>query len=76
MSEKIFHRWHINNVFTFMIERSIKIRVKNLRSSSYVSIIFFERDMKDQKLDKEKNVKKWIDTSIKIEEMSFEVVAS
>ncbi len=58
MSEKIFHRRHIDNVFTFMIERSIKIRVKDLRSSSYVSTILFRRDMKDQKLDKEKNVKK------------------
>jgi hypothetical protein len=75
MSEKIFHRRHIDNVFTFMIERSIKIRVKNLRSSLYVSTILFRRDMKDQKFDK-KNVKKWIDTSIKIEKMSFEVDVS
>jgi hypothetical protein len=58
MSEKIFHRQHIDNVFTFMIERSIKIRAKNLRSSSYVSTILFRRDMKNQKLNKEKNVKK------------------
>jgi hypothetical protein len=76
MSEKVFHRRHIDNVFTFMIERSIKIRVKDLRSSSYVSTILFRRDMKDQKSDKEKNVEKWIDTSIKIEKMSFEVDAS
>ncbi len=32
--------------------------------------------MKDQKFNKEKNVERWIDTSIKIEKMSFEVVAS
>jgi hypothetical protein len=76
MSEKIFHRRHIDNVFTFMIERSIKIRVKDLKSSSYVSTILSRRDMKDQKLDKKKNVEKWIDTSIKIEEMSFEIDAS
>jgi hypothetical protein len=76
ISEKIFHRQHIDNVFTFMIEKSIKIRAKNLRSSSYVSTILFRRDMKDQKFNKEKNVKKWIDTSIKIEKMSFEIVAS
>ncbi len=58
ISEKIFHRQHIDNVFTFMIEKSIKIRAKNLRSSSYVSTILFRRDMKDQKFNKEKNVKK------------------
>jgi hypothetical protein len=58
MSEKIFHRQHIDNVFTFMIERSIKIRVKDLKSSSYVSTILSRRDMKDQKFDKEKNVEK------------------
>jgi hypothetical protein len=58
MSEKIFHRRYIDNVFTIMIEKSIKIRAKDLKSSSYVSTIFFRRDMKNQKLNKEKNVKK------------------
>jgi hypothetical protein len=53
MKEKIFRHRHIDNVFTFIIEKSTLVKANHERLSSWISTSFVSRDLKDQTFDKE-----------------------